>query len=182
MGEQTRLLELSELAKQMCLVPSSDTIQTFERLLEKPVARTREDLYLRGFLEERDEETVAELERLTRRLGLLSMLCVKKRASLCRRMNLTRCRAYGQPLFMEGESCNDFYIVLHGSFQCVGRVYNGQTTWMEFVTEVRAGQDFFYEMGALSPLPSAEVGHSPLPSNFLLPPLFLSCLGHIFQE
>jgi hypothetical protein len=47
----------------------------------------------------------------------------------------------------EGDQLQEYFIVLHGNFQCVGRVFNGQTTAVEWNSEVCPGQDFFYEMG-----------------------------------
>ena len=92
------LYDLSEQARNLCPRPASETIQSLERWLEKSVARNDEDI-ARGMPVHRDDESVQELEKLTRRLGLLSTICVKKRAALCRRMNFVRCRTFGVPLF-----------------------------------------------------------------------------------
>jgi hypothetical protein len=50
-------------------------------------------------------------------------------------------------MYREGDQPQEYFIVLHGNFQCVGQIFNGHNSAVEWNSEVRPGQDFFYEMG-----------------------------------
>ena len=113
-------IEMARQAMLFCKAPASATVEAIERLTEKHVARTRRELLdkERQMIGERDQATAAGLERLTRKIGILSLIPATQRMDLCRRMNLLKFRDEDEPLFKQGQSCIDYYIPIVGAFEC----------------------------------------------------------------
>ena len=104
---------------------------------------------------ERDEASAKALEKLTRKIGILSLLPATQRTDLCRRMNVVKCRNENEPLFRQGEYCIDFYIPIVGSFNCTATLHTevldresgGFYPPTVVQNVVSAGRDMYFEQG-----------------------------------
>jgi len=141
--------------------PPSTTVEAIEKLTERRVARLKSELTGNSeVLVERDQFATTALERLTRKVGILSLLPATQRMDLCRRMNLLKIRDEAEPLFRQGDYSIDYYIPLLGAFECVSehheqRDIDALTGSFYPPTEVRrivgAGKDMYFEQGVGMP-------------------------------
>ena len=153
------LIELARQATRFCKAPNSVTVEEIEKLTEKHVARTRKELSAGDTIKERDQADVMALEKLTRKIGILSLLPATQRTDLCRRVNLLKFREEKEALFEQGDECVDYYIPIVGAFECVGEHH---TECLDMVSGsyypkavvrrlVGAGKDMYFEQGVGMP-------------------------------
>ena len=155
-------MDLARQSARFCKAPLSTTVEAIEKLTEKHVARLIGELKDSNgeMLAERDQHATTALERLTRKIGILSLLPATQRTDLCRRMNLLKIRDEDKPLFQQGDFCLDFYIPLVGAFHCVSELHVQKDIDYESgafrpPVEVRrivgAGKDMYFEQGVGMP-------------------------------
>lgn len=146
-------IEMARQAGLFCKAPTSSTVEAIEKLTEKHVARTRRELLDKelNMIGERDEATAAGLERLTRRIGILSLIPATQRTDLCRRMNLLKIRDESEPLFRQGQFCVDYYIPIVGNFECKATLHEHRVSCIDRRNIVGAGKSLHFEQGVGMP-------------------------------
>jgi hypothetical protein len=146
-------IEIARQAGLFCKAPASSTVEAIEKLTEKHVARTRRELLdkERPMIGERDQATAAALERLTRRIGILSLIPATQRIDLCRRMNLLKIRDECEPLFTQGQFCVDYYIPIVGAFECKATLHEHRFPSIDRQNIVAAGKSLHFEQGVGMP-------------------------------
>lgn len=146
-------IEMARQAGLFCKAPASSTVEAIEKLTEKHVARTRRELLdkERPMMGERDQATAAALERLTRRIGMLSLIPATQRVDLCRRLNLLKIRDESEPLFTQGQLCVDYYIPIVGAFECRATLHEHRFPSINRQNIVGAGKSLHFEQGVGMP-------------------------------
>ena len=158
-GRQMPAIEMARQASRFGRAPPGTTVDAIDKLTRVHVARTRAQLLAGDMLGERDEASARELEKLTRKIGILSQLPAAQRTDLCRRMNLHKIRDEDQPLFRQGECSIEYYIPIAGAFTCVSELHRNTVDPatgafrppVQATSVVSAGQDMYVELGVGMP-------------------------------